>query len=174
MHTLIPLLIITAALAAHGGEVHSALPSGLHKLHPPFTHFAVALPLALFVTASFQVWRFKTLRPSEGLLFCLAVLGVVAAAATGMIAHNAVELFPISDEAKTWLHRHEDLGTGLAFFYLLLSAYRFRLHVRPPSKTGGYRPYLLLLLLGSSALLVQGAIGGMLVYDFGVGTPGKM
>lgn len=173
MRIILLFLNLSLLLLAHGNGA-PAEASGLHTIHPPFTHFAVALPLAAFVVAGYQLWRLKALDSSELLLFCLSVLGVAAAAVTGSVAHEAVEASPVSDAAMMWLHRHEDLGTGLALYFLLLPAYRFRLHIRPPGGPAGYRPYLLLLFLGVAALFAQGAIGGMMVYEFGIGTPGKM
>ena len=140
------------------------------KYHPPAVHFAVALPVVTLVLQAFYLFRNRKPDSLE-FLFVLMTSGAVAlGAVTGYIAHESMEDLPIRREALELLHTHETIGIYLAWFFGLILLLRV-LYVLKPSGFLRFL-YLLLLVLGTGAVLFQGNLGGKLVYDFGLGVSG--
>ncbi|MDW8031957.1 MAG: DUF2231 domain-containing protein [Aquificaceae bacterium] len=130
----------------------------LIKLHPPLVHFGLALPFGLLVLEIY--YRLKRKEPDGlHLIFSLlASLSVIGATLSGMIAYEPIEEKLYRIEAfKT--HKYMGLFMGL-YFALLLSV---RLGM---SRYGLLRNlFSLLLFVGVLLLLIQGSLGGSVVYD---------
>ncbi len=137
------------------------------KIHPPTVHFAIALPLFALLLEGYYLLRRRNPDDIEFFTLFLSTGGVVLASTTGYIAHESVEELLVESEILDLLHTHETIGLSLAVLlsltFLLRVLYRFR-----PSKTLRFA-YLILLLIGVITILIQGNIGGRLVYDLGLG-----
>ncbi|MFN4319206.1 MAG: DUF2231 domain-containing protein [Aquificaceae bacterium] len=130
----------------------------LIKLHPPFTHFAVAMPVALLVV---HVYYKLTKRQEDKLhlLFTfLATLSVLSGTLSGMVAHE-----PIEDK----LHQisiffvHQYLGLFLGAYFVLLFLLRLAFLI----KDGTKKVFTIMLILGILLIFLQGYLGGSIVYD---------
>lgn len=130
----------------------------LIKLHPPFVHFAIALPLAMLIIELY--YRINKRQP-DGLHMIFAVLAslsVVAATLSGMIAYEPIEdkLYQI-DTFKA----HKNMGLIMAGYFLVLLGLRMSF-----SKASFVRTiYTIMLVLGVALLFFQGNMGGSVVYD---------
>ncbi len=140
----------------------------LVKIHPPVVHFAIATPVVLLLVNGFYLLRKRDLDSLEYLLLLVASSSVVAAAITGYLAHEAMEEVPIKREALELLHTHESVGIYLALLFAVIFAIRSLLIFKPSAALRAV--YLLLLTVGVLGILLQGNMGGSIVYDFGVGT----
>lgn len=138
----------------------------MQNLHPVFVHLPlVLLPLALLFQA-LAVWKQREDWQRLALwLLWLGTLGALAAAGTGLLAEETIEVPDPAIEVIEW---HETLmlvTTGLA---AALSVLAFFLRRR---LTRGLQVGLLVGLLIVGGVLVVGADrGGQLVYQFKVGT----
>ncbi len=130
----------------------------LIKLHPPFTHFAIAMPVALLVLDLY--YRFtKRQADSLHLIFSLlASLSVLSATISGIVVYEPIEdkLYQI-----TLFPTHKYLGLLLAVYFVLLLGVRLSF-----SKANLMRNlFSLMLIVGVLLLLLQGNLGGTVVYE---------
>ena len=63
----------------------------LIKLHPPFTHFAIAMPVALFVLHMYYRLINREADKLHLLFTLLATLSVLSAIVSGGVAHEPIE-----------------------------------------------------------------------------------
>lgn len=142
----------------------------LEPLHPRFVHF----PVALLATGSFLAlvyllgWRRPTLPVAAWVMLLLGWLGVFPAVISGLIDRNAA---PDDPAVLAALNPHIAAGFGLLIIYGLLLYERLRNPAvldQPRSRLG----LLALLLAGLALLVVEGWLGGKLVYELGVGVQG--
>ena len=138
----------------------------VHWLHPTVVHFAIGL---LFTGVLFDVlglWR-----SSEKLLFAgywntvAGALAAVVAVATGYLSESALGAHDEIGGALLPFHRIFSwvgtlLALGLAGARLAMKGY-----VRPKLRT----LYLSAALLMATLVFVSGALGGALVYAYGLG-----
>ncbi len=137
------------------------------KIHPPVVHFAIALPVFTLILELFYILRKKATDGVEFLSILLSSISVISASVTGYIVHESIETLPISSEALEVLHNHETLGIILAIIFAVILLLRILYLITPK---GVFRTlYLILLFVGVVLLLLQGNLGGILVYDYGVG-----
>jgi uncharacterized membrane protein len=142
----------------------------LEPLHPRFVHF----PVALLATGSFLAlvyllgWRRPTLPVAAWVMLLLGWLGVFPAVISGLIDRNAA---PDDPAVLAALNPHIAAGFGLLLVYGLLLYERLR---NPAVLDKPHRRLwlLALLLAGLALLVVEGWLGGKLVYELGVGVQG--
>ncbi len=130
----------------------------LIKLHPPFTHFAIAMPVALLIIDLYYRIRKKDPDTLHMTFSLLGSLSVVLGAISGMIAYEPIEdkLYQIGIFST-----HKYLGLLLAVYFLALLGVRLSF-----SKTPAMRSlFTVMLLLGTALLFIQGNLGGSVVYD---------
>jgi len=139
----------------------------MQNIHPLFTHFPIALLLAVPLIDLIGIIRREDWYHRASLLVLfLGVLGAIAAVTTGLLAEESV---PHPDAAHSLIELHEAFALtalGLAVAMLL-----WRLAVRNRRSAG-----MLLALLAAEVLFLCGPItvtgyfGGQLVFEHGVGT----
>lgn len=123
------------------------------KIHPIFTHFAIAFPIYLLLM---DLYYRLTKREWDGLhaLFTyISLLAVVGGTVSGIISHEPVEELL---EGVLIFEVHEILGKLLAPLAVFIGVLRFL------KKKKAFTLALLLLIV---LLLIQGSLGGSLVYD---------
>jgi uncharacterized membrane protein len=160
--------------------------SAMENLHPVFVHAPLALlPLALVAQALVFVpalgGRAGSLQRAALALLWLGTLGALAAAGSGLLAGETIELAgPAADAAEEIIELHEELmlwATGMAGSLSVLTVLLLWLR---KEWSRGLQALVLAGLLATCVVLFIGADrGGQLVYEFGVGTrsplgaPGK-
>lgn len=130
----------------------------LIKLHPPFTHFAIAMPVALLVLDLYYRLTRREIDNLHLIFTVLASLSVLSATLSGMIAYEPIEerLYEINIFST-----HKNMGLLLAVYFIFLFVVRLVLSKRPFMRN----IFTLMLLLGVSLLFFQGNLGGSIVYD---------
>lgn len=148
---------------------------GLHAMqnfHPVFVHAPLALlPLAL-VAQAVALWRRSDGFQRAALwLLWLGTLAALAAAGSGLLAEDTIELKPpIAEAAEQVIDLHEELmltATGMALSLAILTVVLSLL--RQPFTRGWQLLVLAGLLLTCGVLGVGADRGGQLVYGYGVG-----
>jgi uncharacterized membrane protein len=139
-------------------------------LHPRFVHFPIALLFTGSVIALVYLLGFRRAQlpvVAWSTLF-LGWLALFAAILTGLVDQNRAS----QDEAVvSVLNPHIAIGFGLVIVYGLLLYERLRVPEVLDLLDKRWR-LLLLLVLGTLFLLLEGWLGGRLVYDLGVGVAG--
>lgn len=138
----------------------------VYALHPVAIHFPIAL---LVLNLALTLWHLRWPDPfleraAYGALL-LGWWGSLAGVITGTIA--AALVWPVEAGVLTWLNTHAVLGFVLLYVYgqALLRRRRDPQVLDGPRR----RDYLLLLISGVILLLLDGWIGGHMVYRLGVG-----
>lgn len=139
-------------------------------IHPVADHFTVALLMIGVLTdlVGSLLPRFRWIR---FMALTLMILGAVAAAASwesgGWEAHRVHKL--LSDDAKELLHDHAQMGRWLMWVFAILALWR--IGVESFGFIAAWRGlYLLVAIIAAGALGYQSYLGGVLVYEHGVGT----
>jgi uncharacterized membrane protein len=137
----------------------------LFIFHPIIVHFAVALTLFGFVVDWVGSMRgqAKTQDIGRG-CFLAGVVALGGAVLSGWIEQELPRPASVFDEQmQTVLFQHEYLGYGLFALFLVLAIVRLRIRDRLPVL------FVLLAALGSVGIIIQGYLGGELVYRYGAG-----
>jgi len=138
----------------------------LFPFHPRAVHFPIALALvgALFAAIGL-LWRRERWWGYGQISLLLAGLGMLTAGGTGLVDQARAPDDPVV-VAIINLHITAGIGLGVAIGLALYWPLRDK-HLLSGSR--GRWGYLALLALIIALVLVEGWLGGRLVYDFGVG-----
>jgi len=133
--------------------------------HPIVVHFAIALTLFGFVMDGVGSLRGHMLFLQTGrVCFLWGVVALGVAVLSGWVEQELPRPTTIFDEQmQVVLFQHEYLGYGLFAFFFVLAVLRLRIRERLPAI------YILLGTLGLVGLVIQGYLGGELVYRYGAG-----
>lgn len=137
-------------------------------LHPVFVHFSVALSLTSFVFDLLGfIWHGPTLLAVGCWTLIAATLVTLATLATGLWSRRRL---PVQEgAARAWLRTHMALGP--LFFGLLLALCPWRLDLWDAGTLTA--SYLVAMLGAVLVMLLQGYIGGELVYRYGFEVRGR-
>jgi uncharacterized membrane protein len=133
--------------------------------HPICVHFAIALTIFGFVLDWAGSLRQQTQWQQAGRLsFFAGVVAIGLAVLSGWIEQELPRPASAFDaQVQNILFYHEYLGYGLLGFFLVLAVARLRMHDHLPTL------FVILAALGLVGLIVQGYLGGELVYRYGAG-----
>lgn len=142
----------------------------MFPLHPRVVHFPVALLATggLIALAYLLGWRREGLSSVVWVTLFLGWISLFAAILTGLIDQNRAGQV---EGAAAILNPHIAAGFALLVVYGLVLYERLRSPQALDDRRLRWR-LLALLLLGIALLLIEGWLGGRLVYDLGVGVSG--
>jgi uncharacterized membrane protein len=137
----------------------------LLTFHPICVHFATALTVFGLALDWAGSWRHQTQWQSAGRLsFFAGVVAIGLAVLSGWIEQELPRPVSVFDsQIQDVLFYHEYLGYGLLGTFLILAIARSRIHNRLPVM------FVVLSALGLVGLIVQGYLGGEMVYRYGAG-----
>ena len=138
------------------------------ELHPPIVHFAIALTImgVVFDLLGF-ILKKESLKHAGFWTFIVGVLAVWGAMFSGEAAEEVVEKFIEGTNAEKVFEPHEELGKFLPWIFTGLGLFRVYLYVKENSKL--MMIYLIAAFIGIGLIGYQGRLGGILVYEYGVG-----
>ncbi|HUF66867.1 MAG TPA: DUF2231 domain-containing protein [Gemmatimonadaceae bacterium] len=147
--------------ADEAGGWRALLPAA--PLHPIFVHFSVALTAAsLLFDVAARLFDEPTLAHAGWWTLAFSAAATVATIITGLVSRFNVELG--EGRARTFLRLHMVLGP--VFFGLLLGLLVWRYALWSARVTPDWL-YLAALAIAGVVMLVQGYLGGELVYRWG-------
>ena len=137
----------------------------LLTFHPIFVHFAMALTIFGFGLDWLGSARGRDLWQYAGRLsFFAGVVAIGLAVVSGWIEQELPGPASAFDEQiQHLLLYHEYVGYGLLGVFLMLAVVRLRIHTRLPVA------FVILAIVGLIGLVIQGYLGGELVYRYGAG-----
>lgn len=139
----------------------------LFPLHPRFVHFPIALLLVgSLVALAYMARRREALSTLAWGMILLGWIAIFPAVLTGLIDKNQAAIPPAAAQI---MDLHIAVGFGLIIVYGLALYER----LRTPAVLDDPRRRLLVLLwlcLGAALIIVEGALGGQLVYTYGAGS----
>ncbi len=143
----------------------------MFPLHPRLVHFPIAWTLMGIVFIAVGLWWSRAeerwLWVGRGLMFG-GWAGVLVAGIAGLVDQSRVADRPV---VRAVLNQHITVGIGLLIlfgFALYWPLKDKQLFVVPRKRWA----YLALLFLGALLILLEGWLGGKLVYELGVGVRG--
>ncbi len=132
----------------------------LQQMHPALVHLPIALlPLAVGADLLGRVTGNKSLLSFGQKAICIAAVGALASAVTGLIAGEEVN---VEGESRDMLMTHRNLNFVITVAASYMAVWRAR-HREPNAV------YLGAGAAGIGALAYTAYLGGKLVYDTGVG-----
>ena len=136
-------------------------------IHPLSVHFAIALPIVVFI---FQVLSLikkdRSLSKITLILMFLTAFLMIGAWLTG--AKEATDVYPLlTEEGKALLLQHRDLGVMLGISFAVLAGIKLLAYKRDCKVMETV--FTILLLIAISQNMIQGKAGGELVYQNGAG-----
>ncbi|MCX8028592.1 MAG: DUF2231 domain-containing protein [Brevinematales bacterium] len=140
------------------------------KLHPPTTHFAIGFPIFLLLAEILYLITKRKPDIIELFMVIVAVGGVLLGTISGLyIYYNMQE--PVIKEAHEVFEAHEILGIILSIIYLVILGIRILYEVVKDEKAKSLVRWIYLSILAFSVLLLlyQGWLGGVMVYEYGIG-----
>lgn len=140
------------------------------KIHPPTTHFAIGFPIFLLIVEF--VYLIIRRKPDivELIMVIVATGGVLLATASGLyIYYNMQE--PTIKEAYELYQAHEILGIILGIIFIGILGLRILYEFVKEEKIKSLIRWIYVSVLAFSCLLLlyQGWLGGVMVYEYGVG-----
>ncbi len=141
--------------------------------HPQVVHFAIALFIVyVFLELIGTIFKKDFFSKSAHLILLLGVLAGLAAVFTGNQAFdiaNKLKDHGVNIPVKA-INNHEDAANLVVWYFTILLVIRTFLVLK--KKFTGYIKYIIVILALTGAILVYraGALGGELVYKYGVGT----
>jgi uncharacterized membrane protein len=137
----------------------------LLTFHPICVHFATALTVFGLLLDCVGSWRRQARWQHAGRLgFFAGVVAIGLAVLSGWIEQELPRPASAFDsQIQDVLFYHEYLGYGLLGVFLVLAIARLRIRERLPAV------FVILSVLGLVGLIVQGYLGGELVYRYGAG-----
>jgi uncharacterized membrane protein len=134
-------------------------------LHPIFVHFALALTIfGLVLDWVGTIRRQAQWQQAGQISFFTGVVAIGLAVMSGWIEQQLPRPPSAFDtQIESLLFYHEYVGYGLLGFFIVLAVLRFRI-ADHRSKL-----FVILSVLGVAGLIVQGYLGGELVYRYGAG-----
>lgn len=144
----------------------------LSDLHPLVVHFPIAffslyvlIELVNFFLANQNVTHFSLL-----VLF-LGVIGGIFSVLTGNMEYQ--EIMNLKDLSSSHLYaieQHEYYASITVWYFFAILVYQIYLFVKKSKKS--FNKYLLLIvsLFGAYLIYKSASLGGVLVYEFGIGT----
>lgn len=158
--------ILPLCLYAQEGSAFSSLEGGfLLVFHPIAVHFAIALTLFGFMMDWLGSVRGQIHTQQLGrTCFLAGVVALGGAVVSGWVEHTLPRPVSVFDEQmQNVFFWHEYLGYGLFALFLVLTVIRLHIQARLPTA------FVLLGMLGLVGLVIQGYLGGELVYRYGAG-----
>ena len=136
-------------------------------IHPLSVHFAIVLPIIVLI---FQVLSLvkkdRNLSKITLILMFATAFSVVIAWLTG--GKEAIDVYPLlTEEAQALLKQHKDLGMMLGIGFAILTVLKLLAYKRECKVMETV--FTVLLLLAISQNMLQGKMGGELVYQNGAG-----
>lgn len=132
----------------------------LQEMHPALVHLPITLvPLAVGADVLGCLTGRKSVRSFAQKTICLAAAGAVAAAVTGLIAGEEVN---VEGESRAMLMTHRNLNFAATTFTCFMAVWRIQ-HSKPNAA------YLAAGATGVGILGYTAYLGGKLVYVHGIG-----
>jgi uncharacterized membrane protein len=137
----------------------------LHLIHPFFVHATVAFLIVGGLAEAYGIWRLRDgVERFGGTLVVLGTVSLVPTIAAGFLAENSLSLSPAGLAAVDDHTRLGLLVLGVFVPLLLMKAWGCG---RPPERWRGF--YVALLLVGIGLAAATAYVGGLMVYELGVG-----
>lgn len=135
-------------------------------LHPATAHFAIVLPLVAAVFGIiYLITRSESMSKISSRLTVFAALAMIGVWYTGSQAGPEIYDY-LSDAGKHTLIEHKDLGLYLAIALGVIAVLKF---IGCKMKIFALEALAVLLLIGASGTtLLQGKLGGEIVYNHGM------
>ncbi|MFN4245450.1 MAG: DUF2231 domain-containing protein, partial [Brevinematia bacterium] len=136
----------------------------------PTTHFAIAFPIILLVVEIFYLITKRKPDMLEFIIIVFATGGVILATISGLYIYNNMQE-PEIKEAYELYELHELLGILLGIIFVLILGLRVFYQFLKDEKVKNITrwAYILAILVSCLLLLYQGWLGGVMVYEYGIG-----
>ena len=135
--------------------------------HPLIVHFPIAL---LSMSPVVDLAALLTRRPSwHAVAYALLATRTVAAAAAVISGNAAAAPHRDNEVIGGLVERHEDSGSLVLLLYLVATVGRLPLQLRATTSGWQLKLWLVVAVAGCVLLWRTSALGGSLVFDYGVG-----
>jgi len=136
-------------------------------IHPLSVHFAIVLPIIVFIFQSiYLIKKDRVLSKTALILMFVTAFVMIGAWLTG--SKEATDVYPLlTEEGQTLLLQHRDLGVTLGIGFAILTGIKLLAYKRECRVMETV--FAVLLFLAITQNMIQGKMGGELVYKNGAG-----
>jgi uncharacterized membrane protein len=144
----------------------------LARLHPIVIHFPIAfLILYMFVEILNVFVKKSYLQKSSLLMLFLGVIGGIASVLTG---NQAFQKLPNNSQI-TQIHymavdKHELFASITVWYFLVLLIFKYYRFIKKKNESRIEYLFVIFVIVGAILLYKTAKFGGILVYNFGIGT----
>ena len=144
----------------------------LSQLHPIAVHIPIAILVVYILIEIFGLFKQRSEIEYMALfLLVIGLIGGIVSVITGNMEFQELQKNPSITQYHIYqIGRHSDMATLTMWYFIGILIIKFFILIKKKSGSLLHYFFVVLLLLGGYILYQTGKLGGILVYEYGIGT----
>ena len=144
----------------------------LSQLHPVTVHFPIAILAVYILLEIFGLFKRNSVIEYGSLfLLVLGLIGGIASVITGNLEFQELQANPSITQYHIYhIERHSDMATLAMWYFIGILVIKLFILIKKKSGSFIHYGFIILVILGGYILYKTGELGGLLIYNYGIGT----